>query len=100
MEAIHLLRQMMEFYRVRKKDLHRIFIDLEKAYDKVPRDVLWWAMLKKGILRRYIDLVNDMYRDASINVRTCDGLTNDFPTTIGLHQGSVLKPFPFCIGYR
>ena len=49
MEAIHLLRQMMEFYKVRKKDLHMVFIDLEKAYDKVSRDVLWWTMLKKGI---------------------------------------------------
>ncbi len=96
-EAIHLLRQMMEFYRARKKDLHMVFIDLEKAYDKVPRDVLWWAMLKKGIPRRYIDLVKDMYRGVSTNVRTCDGLTKDFPISIGLHQGSALSPFLFAL---
>ena len=97
MEAIHLLRQMMEFYRERKKDLHMVFIDLEKAYDKVPRDVLWWAMMKKGIPRRYIDLVKDMYRDVSTTVRTCGGLTKDFPITIGLHQGSALSPFLFAL---
>jgi len=95
MEAIHLIRQMMEFYRVKKKDLHMVFIDLEKAYDKVPREILWWAMLKKGIPRRYVDLVKDMYRDVSTNVRTCGGLTKDFPITIGLHQGSALSPFLF-----
>ena len=97
MEAIHLLSQMMEFYRVRKNDLHMVFIDLEKAYDKVPRDVLWWEMLKKGIPRRYIDLVKDMDRDVSTNVRTCDGLAKDFPITIGLHQGSALRLFLFAL---
>jgi hypothetical protein len=33
--AIHLLQQMIEYYKERKKDLHISFIDLEKAHDKV-----------------------------------------------------------------
>jgi len=34
-EAIYLLRSLMSLYKDRKVDLHIVFINLEKAYDRV-----------------------------------------------------------------
>jgi hypothetical protein len=44
MEAIFLIRQLVERCREQKKDMYMIFIDLEKAYDKVTKNVMWWAL--------------------------------------------------------
>ncbi|XP_057529724.1 uncharacterized protein LOC130808259 [Amaranthus tricolor] len=54
-EAIHLLRRLMEKYRERKKDLHLVFIDLEKAYDSIPQSLVWDSLKNIGISRRYIE---------------------------------------------
>jgi hypothetical protein len=38
-----------------------VFIDLEKAYNKVPRSVMWWALEKHKVSTKYIHLIKDMY---------------------------------------
>jgi hypothetical protein len=59
-EAIFLIRQLMKRCRDQKKDLHKIFIDLEKAYDKVSGNVMWWTLQKHKVSTKYITLIKDM----------------------------------------
>ena len=53
--------------------------------------------MKKRVPIKYIDIIKNMYVRVVTNVRTCGGITSDFSTAIGLHQGSALSPFLFTI---
>ena len=55
-EAIFLIRQVIERFREQKKDLHLVFIDLEKAYDKITRNVMWWSLNKHKVPSKYVTL--------------------------------------------
>ncbi|GJZ32301.1 retrovirus-related pol polyprotein LINE-1 [Tanacetum coccineum] len=96
-EAIHLLRSLMEKYRERQRDLHMAFLDLEKAYDSVPRELVWKTLIDKGTPRRYSRVIKDMYEGAKTRVRTTVGNTNLFPMEVGLYQGSAINPYLFTL---
>jgi hypothetical protein len=52
---------------------------------------------RKGLVIAYIRAIKDKKEGASISVRRQDGDTDDFPITIGLHQGSTLSPYLFTL---
>jgi hypothetical protein len=57
MEVIFLIRQLMERHREQNKNLHMIFIDLEKTYDKVQKNIMWWSLEKKRVSTKYVTLI-------------------------------------------
>ena len=75
---------MQEKYGAADKWLYLAFVDLEKAFDRVPREVLWWAMRKVGVEEWLIRLVQTMYSNARCRVRVGDTYTEDFEVTENL----------------
>ncbi|KAK3561562.1 hypothetical protein QTP86_008942 [Hemibagrus guttatus] len=71
--------------------------DLEKAYDRVPREELWYCMRKSGVAEKYVRGVQDMYERSRTVLRCAVGQTEEFKVEVGLHQGSALSPFLFAI---
>ncbi|KAK3537535.1 hypothetical protein QTP70_013397 [Hemibagrus guttatus] len=72
--------------------------DLEKAYDRVPREELWYCMRKSGVAEKYVRVVQDMYESSRTVVRCAVGQTEEFKMEVGLlHQGLALSPFLFAI---
>ena len=59
-DAIFMARQIQENIRVKGKKLYFGFVDLEKAFDRVPREVISWAMRKLGV-GRMASIGSDVY---------------------------------------
>ncbi|KAK3508829.1 hypothetical protein QTP70_009603 [Hemibagrus guttatus] len=96
-DAIFALRILMEKYRDGQRELHCVCVDLEKAYDRVPREELWYCMRKSVVTEKYVRVVQDMYERSRTVVRCAVGQTEEFKVEVGLHQGSALSPFLFAI---
>ena len=55
-----------------------VFIDKEKVYDQVPRDILQKDLEKKGVSVTYIKSTQNMYDRVLTNVRTSGNESKDF----------------------
>jgi len=72
-------------------------VDLEKAFDRVPREVISWAMCKLRVPREWlVSAVMSMYSGTTV-VRTVYGNSKGFEVKMGMHQGSALSPLLFVI---
>ena len=95
--AIFAVRQLKEKHREKQKGLHMVFIDLEKAYDRVSRQEVLRCMSETGVPEKYVMIVQDMYKGARTRVKSSIGLTDMIPVGVGLHQGSSLSPYLFAM---
>ena len=44
-------------------------MDLEKAFDRVSRDVLWWTLRRVGVEEWIIKVIKSMYEGGTTSVR-------------------------------
>ena len=61
---IFILRQLQEKYSAKTENLKFTFVDLEKAFDRVLRDVVSWVLRKQGAEGQVDTFVQSIYRNA------------------------------------
>ena len=71
------------------------FIDLEKAFDSVSREVVWNSLKKREIGTKLLNNIMSLYKNTRNYVRTRNLQSAEFCTKEGLRQGGVLSPALF-----
>ena len=82
-DAIFVVRQLQEKYLAVNKRLNMAFVDLEKAFDRVLRKVIWWALRTLGVEEWIVRLVQGMYANARSRVRVGEGFSKEFEVKVG-----------------
>ena len=84
-DATPMVKQLQEKFWEVKKDLFLCFVDLEKVYDRVPRESVYWCLHKRNVPKKLVRLVQATYRNARTVVRTLYGQTEELKIEVGLH---------------
>ena len=66
------------------KKLYMCFVDLEKAFDRVPRKVIEWALRKRGVNERLVRAVMRLYEGAKTKVNVGGGMSDGFSVEVGV----------------
>ena len=74
-----------------------VFVDLEKAFDRVPRGVLWGMLREYGVPDPLIGAVRSLYDRCQSLVCFAGSKSDTFPVMVGLRQGCPLSPILFII---
>ena len=88
---------MQKEYQEGQEVVYMCFVDMEKAFDRLPRKVMKWAMRKKGLSEVMVRAVMSLYDGANTRVRVGSAYSEEFKVKVGVHQGSVLSLLLFAI---
>lgn len=73
-------------------------IGLENVYNRVPREILKWELMKKGIPKVHVNLIEYIYEGTSTRVKSlCEEETWNFSVRVRVHQVLALGPYLYSL---
>ncbi len=99
-DNVYILRTLIDQAKaninVKKRKLYTCFVEFPKAFDTIPRDLLWHRLEQLGVTGRFLEAVKGMYSKVEVAIKTRDGLlARIFFSTLGVKQGCPLSPTLF-----
>jgi hypothetical protein len=80
-----------------KKDTYACFIDLQKAFNWVDRDLLFYKLLENNIDGKIYKSIKALYNHPIACIKLNSYVTDTFPTESGVKQGDALSPTLFAL---
>ena len=71
-----------------------LFLDLVKAFDRVPRELLWMILRKFGVLPKLVSLLESLHEHVYVKFNV-DSVGHVITCIIGVKQGDILGPILF-----
>ncbi|ETN79198.1 hypothetical protein NECAME_18157 [Necator americanus] len=95
-DAIHAVRILLEKHREKDRSVHLAFLDLEKAFDRVPHELLWMSMRSHRVPEEYVRWTKLLYAKPTSVVRCAAGTGRPFPVPEGF---TTVHPSHPCCSY-
>ena len=93
MDQIFALQQIFKKFWEYAKDVNACFVDLEKAYDRIPRYKLWAVLLQYGIDGQLLTAIKSLYMHFKVCVRVNNAMTKPFRVNVGLLKAALFNLF-------
>ena len=93
-DAIYTVKQALKKRREHGKESWVFFLDLVKAFDCVPRELLWKVLEQFGVPAKLISILKALHNNFEVKF-TVDDNTQIVLCTIGVKQGDILGPILF-----
>ena len=95
-DAIFTAKMAMKKRREHSQETWILFLDLVKAFDRVPRELLFELLGKFGVPPKLVRLLKALHQDVFVKFEV-DGITHEVRCMIGVKQGDILGPVLFII---
>jgi exonuclease III len=96
-DQIFILKMVMEKSRNYNKPLFMCFIDIQKAYDSVNRDLLWQICKHYGLTSKIVRMLQLLYKNTRAQVKINGDLSDSFNIETGVLQGGITSCILFNI---
>ena len=94
-EALFITRRIQDFYETHGDKFFMLFLDWEKAFDKVDQEMLINALYRLNIPEKLIRILKSFYVNPQFRVKDSEGMSTYRKQCAGIRQGCPLSPYLF-----